>query len=271
VPQPTLSVAARAASTPRFVNRPGSVKSTCVAKGTRVAKNTAARTPVAITTAASTPGAINPHGAHIAVRAHGTVRAAVRAAIVATGTAAAALVAALPAVPPTPLAVSPTSLSATSAGAGTTTPTAAVGFHRPAAADAAPTVPTVTASVVPVAAHTALVAGRSVAMHNALGKLGARYRWGATGPNAFDCSGLVYWSYRLQGITLPRTSAAMSRIGTPVAKGDLQPGDLVFFYRPVSHVAIYVGNGHVVHASTAGSPVKISALNSMPFATARRI
>jgi cell wall-associated NlpC family hydrolase len=270
VPQPTLSVAARAASTPRFVNRPGSVKSTCVAK------NTAARTPVAVTTAARTPGANNPHGAHIAVRAHGTVRAAVRAAIVATGTAAAALVAALPATPPTPLA-SPTSLAASptiSAGEGMTPPTAAVGFDRPVAAvppATAATVPTVTASVVPVAAHTALVAGRSVAMHNALGKLGARYRWGATGPNAFDCSGLVYWSYRLQGITLPRTSAAMSRIGTPVAKGDLQPGDLVFFYRPVSHVAIYVGNGHVVHASTAGSPVKISALNSMPFATARRI
>ena len=108
-------------------------------------------------------------------------------------------------------------------------------------------------------------------MRNALGKLGASYRWGATGPNAFDCSGLVYWSYRLQGITLPRTSAAMSRIGTPVAKGNLQPGDLVFFYRPVSHVAIYIGNGQVVHASTAGSPVKISSLSTMPFATARRI
>jgi cell wall-associated NlpC family hydrolase len=63
----------------------------------------------------------------------------------------------------------------------------------------------------------------------------------------------------------------MSGVGTPVAKGNLQPGDLVFFYRPVSHVAIYIGDGKVVHASTAGSPVKISALGGMPFATARRI
>lgn len=113
--------------------------------------------------------------------------------------------------------------------------------------------------------------GRGRAMANAMSKLGAAYRWGATGPNAFDCSGLVYWSYRQVGLTLPRTSQAQSQVGTPIAKSALQPGDLVFFYRPVSHVAIYVGNGQVVHASTAGSPVKISQLSTMPFATARRI
>jgi cell wall-associated NlpC family hydrolase len=108
-------------------------------------------------------------------------------------------------------------------------------------------------------------------MANAMSKLGAAYRWGATGPSSFDCSGLVYWSYRQVGIPLPRTSQAQSQVGAPVAKSALQPGDLVFFYRPVSHVAIYIGNGRVVHASTAGSPVKISQLSTMPFATARRI
>jgi cell wall-associated NlpC family hydrolase len=108
-------------------------------------------------------------------------------------------------------------------------------------------------------------------MANAMSKLGAAYRWGATGPRAFDCSGLVYWSYRQVGMTLPRTSSAQSRVGAPVSRSALQPGDLVFFYRPVSHVAIYIGNGRVVHASTSGSPVKISNLNDMPFATARRI
>jgi cell wall-associated NlpC family hydrolase len=56
-----------------------------------------------------------------------------------------------------------------------------------------------------------------------------------------------------------------------VSKSALQPGDLVFFYRPVSHVAIYIGGGRVVHASTSGQPVKISNLGNMPFATARRI
>ena len=108
-------------------------------------------------------------------------------------------------------------------------------------------------------------------MSIAMGKLGAPYRWGAAGPGAFDCSGLVYWSYRQIGTTLPRSSSAQSRVGTPVSKSALQPGDLVFFYRPVSHVAIYIGGGRVVHASTSGQPVKISNLGNMPFATARRI
>ena len=113
--------------------------------------------------------------------------------------------------------------------------------------------------------------GAAARWRSRMGKLGAPYRWGAAGPGAFDCSGLVYWSYRQTGLTLPRTSWAQSQVGTPVSKGALQPGDLVFFYRPVSHVAIYIGDGRVVHASTAGKPVKISNLNDMPFATARRI
>ncbi|MDN5860615.1 MAG: C40 family peptidase [Pseudonocardia sp.] len=114
-------------------------------------------------------------------------------------------------------------------------------------------------------------ARRTSAMAEALSKIGSPYRWGAAGPNAFDCSGLVSWSYKKVGVSLPRSSAAMSRVGTPVAKSELRPGDLVFFYRPVSHVAIYIGDGKVVHASTAGQPVKISELNRMPFNSARRI
>ena len=146
----------------------------------------------------------------------------------------------------------------------------------PMAAAAAPTAARLVAAAVkaPAAAKPAAapaVGRRSSAMANAMSKLGAAYRWGATGPSAFDCSGLVYWSYRQVGMTLPRTSSAQSRVGAPVSRDALQPGDLVFFYRPVSHVAIYIGNGRVVHASTAGSPVKISNLNDMPFATARRI
>lgn len=109
------------------------------------------------------------------------------------------------------------------------------------------------------------------AMAKAMSKIGSPYRWGATGPNAFDCSGLVSWSYKQIGVSLPRSSAAMSRVGTPVSKSALRPGDLVFFYKPVSHVAIYIGDGKVVHASTSGQPVKVSELNRMPFNSARRI
>jgi cell wall-associated NlpC family hydrolase len=114
-------------------------------------------------------------------------------------------------------------------------------------------------------------ASRASAVQKALGKVGAPYRWGASGPSAFDCSGLTSWAFKQAGISLPRTSRAQSAVGTPVSKANLQPGDLVFFYKPVSHVAIYIGNGKVVHASTSGQPVKTGNLSAMPFNSARRI
>jgi cell wall-associated NlpC family hydrolase len=102
-------------------------------------------------------------------------------------------------------------------------------------------------------------------------KIGTPYLWGAAGPNAFDCSGLVMWAFQQIGVSLPRTSAAQSQVGTAVSKSDLRPGDLVFFYTPVSHVGIYVGDGKILNASTAGEPVKISSMQYMPFHNARRI
>lgn len=112
---------------------------------------------------------------------------------------------------------------------------------------------------------------RVLALQHAVTRIGKPYRYGGTGPNAFDCSGLVLWSYRQVGVSLPRTSRAMSARGTPVSRAALQPGDLVFFYRPVSHVGIYLGDGKVVHASSSRSPVKISQLSRMPFNSARRV
>jgi cell wall-associated NlpC family hydrolase len=120
-------------------------------------------------------------------------------------------------------------------------------------------------------ALTSPAALRRAAMTNALDKLGTPYRWGATGPNAFDCSGLVKWSFAKTGRVLPRTSRAMASVGVPVRKADLQPGDLVFFYQPISHVGIYIGNGKIVHASQSGQPVKISDISRMRFTTARRV
>lgn len=109
-------------------------------------------------------------------------------------------------------------------------------------------------------------------MNAALSKIGVPYVWGAAGPRAFDCSGLVQWAFKRVGISLPRTSAAQSRVGVPVAKGDLRPGDLVFFYSPVTHVAMYIGNGMVVHASEPGQPVKVTSLSHAgPFHNARRL
>ncbi len=111
----------------------------------------------------------------------------------------------------------------------------------------------------------------AAALAIAQGKIGKPYVWGAVGPNAFDCSGLVMWAFKQVGVSLPRTAAAQSQVGTAVSKGDLQPGDLVFFYSPVSHVGIYLGGGKVLNATQSGEPVQISNMAYMPFHNARRV
>lgn len=104
----------------------------------------------------------------------------------------------------------------------------------------------------------------------ALSKLGAPYSWGAAGPDAFDCSGLMFWAYQQQGKSIPRTSQAQIAGGTPVSRADLQPGDIVGYYPGVTHVGMYIGNGQVVHASDYGIPVQVVSVDSMPFAGAAR-
>ena len=126
---------------------------------------------------------------------------------------------------------------------------------------------TTVAKTVPAASPAAM---RKAAVSSALSKVGKPYRWGASGPNAFDCSGLVKWSFAQAGRSLPRTSRAQSSAGTPVSRKNLQPGDLVFFYKPISHVGIYIGNGKVVHASRKGQPVKVSDMGRMKFTKAVR-
>lgn len=214
---------------------------------------------------------------------------ATRAAVVATGTTAAALLTLLPAAPPAPAptavvapwgtgpaadanGASPVPFQTARHALGTLQTPAAPTEQAPAAPATVQAPVKLVAAAQPAAPAVAAAAGRrGSAMAMAMGKLGSPYRWGAAGPGVFDCSGLVYWSYRQTGLTLPRSSRAQSQVGTAVSKGALQPGDLVFFYRPVSHVAIYIGNGRVVDASTSGKPVKISNLNDMPFTSARRI
>jgi cell wall-associated NlpC family hydrolase len=110
------------------------------------------------------------------------------------------------------------------------------------------------------------------AVDTALAQRGDMYLYGATGPDRFDCSGLTSFAYKAAGVSIPRTSKAQSTFGTPVSKADLQPGDLVFFYSPVSHVAMYIGNGQIVHSSSAGKPVSVVSLDSMPsYNSARRV
>ncbi|MEO3768255.1 NlpC/P60 family protein [Streptomyces sp. B8F3] len=96
-------------------------------------------------------------------------------------------------------------------------------------------------------------------------QLGKPYVWGATGPDSYDCSGLTQAAWREAGISLPRTTYDQVNAGTQVAKADLQPGDLVFFYDDISHVGIYVGNGQMIHASKPGDDVKYESIDYMPF------
>ncbi|MFJ9868492.1 NlpC/P60 family protein [Streptomyces sp. NPDC101165] len=102
-------------------------------------------------------------------------------------------------------------------------------------------------------------------------KLGSPYVWGATGPDAFDCSGLVQAAYRSAGVSLPRTTYAQINAGRRVSRSELQPGDLVFFYSGISHVGLYIGNGQMIHAPNPSAPVRVAPIDQMPFAGATRV
>ncbi|HNV09791.1 MAG TPA: SH3 domain-containing protein [Propionibacteriaceae bacterium] len=99
----------------------------------------------------------------------------------------------------------------------------------------------------------------------ATAQLGKPYVWGATGPNSFDCSGLSLLAYRTVGITLPRVSSQQYQVGQRVTLSQLRPGDLVFYYTPVSHVGIYIGNGMIIHAANPRAGIKYASVTSMPF------
>ena len=90
-------------------------------------------------------------------------------------------------------------------------------------------------------------------------RLGCRYVWAASGPNTFDCSGLAMWCYGKVGISLPHSSSEQIHCGQRVSKGDLQPGDLVFFGSPIHHVGIYVGGGEMIEAPYSGASVRYAS------------
>lgn len=102
-------------------------------------------------------------------------------------------------------------------------------------------------------------------------KLGSPYVWGATGPDAFDCSGLVLAAYRSAGVSLPRTTYGQIDAGRRVSRSELLPGDLVFFYSGISHVGLYIGNGQMIHAPNPSAPVRVAPVDQMPFAGATRV
>ena len=109
-----------------------------------------------------------------------------------------------------------------------------------------------------------------VAVSTALAQVGKPYQWGAGGPGSFDCSGLTSYAWRAAGVTIPRTSRAQFSGLRKVTRAQLQPGDLVFYNSPISHVAMYVGGDTIVEASRTGIPVRTARLsNRVPVGYAR--
>ncbi len=92
----------------------------------------------------------------------------------------------------------------------------------------------------------------------ALSKQGSAYVWGGDGPITFDCSGLVKWAFERAGMPgLPHSAEEQARMGRSVGRSDLQPGDLIALYSPISHIGIYVGDGLYVNAPQSGDVVKV--------------
>ncbi len=110
----------------------------------------------------------------------------------------------------------------------------------------------------------------SIVVDAALTRVGAPYAWAATGPDAFDCSGLVVWAFHHAGLTLPHSSQALASGGQPVALDQMQPGDVISLFADASHVGIYVGDGRMVHAQFDGLPVIVESLRGAPINNVRR-
>ena len=118
------------------------------------------------------------------------------------------------------------------------------------------------------------VRGDSLGAHAvrwALTKVGDPYVWGAAGPSAFDCSGLVMWAYAQVGISLAHFTGDQWNEGEHIARSQLQPGDIVFFFADISHEGMYVGNGLMIDAPTQGVPVHVEPVFWSAYVGAVRI
>jgi cell wall-associated NlpC family hydrolase len=111
---------------------------------------------------------------------------------------------------------------------------------------------------------------RSGVVTIALKYLGRPYVWAASGPRSFDCSGFTMFVYAQVGVHLPHSSRSQINYGARVSRANLKPGDLLFFYSPIHHVAIYIGGGKMVHAPHRGDVVSIDPVTWGSFAGACR-
>jgi peptidoglycan DL-endopeptidase CwlO len=107
--------------------------------------------------------------------------------------------------------------------------------------------------------------GAATAVKAAFSVIGTPYQWGGADPQTgFDCSGLTMWSWAQAGVSLPHSSAAQYSVLPHVSRDQLQPGDLVFFYQPISHVGMYVGGGMMIHSPHTGEFVEEVSFENYP-------
>jgi cell wall-associated NlpC family hydrolase len=109
-----------------------------------------------------------------------------------------------------------------------------------------------------------------IALAFAKKQLGDRYVRNGAGPNGWDCSGLTMKAWKAAGVKLPHSASKQYRIGKKISKSQLRPGDTVFFYPGIKHVALYAGNGNVIHAPHPGKKVSYIKMKYMPYMGARR-
>lgn len=146
------------------------------------------------------------------------------------------------------------------------------GGSRPAAAPSSPTsappAPAASAPAIPLPPGSGTAAA---AANAAMGRIGSPYQWAASGPDRFDCSGLVVWAFAQAGRPgLPHSTYSLIGMGVEVPLDQLQVGDLVFS-ASIGHMGIYVGNHSFVHAPRTGDVVKVTSMSDYSIARARRI
>jgi cell wall-associated NlpC family hydrolase len=102
----------------------------------------------------------------------------------------------------------------------------------------------------------------AAAVAYARAQVGKPYCYGGSGPGCFDCSGLTMMAWQQAGVSLPHSSASQYNVGRRISASELQPGDLIFYYSPISHVSIYIGGGQRISATHTGDYVRVQSLGS---------
>jgi peptidoglycan DL-endopeptidase CwlO len=133
---------------------------------------------------------------------------------------------------------------------------------RAAASPAAPSSPSSSPVAPPPAGGSAPSGSAAAAVAYARAQVGKPYCYGGEGPGCFDCSGLTMMAWAQAGVSLPHSSAAQYSVGRRISASELQPGDLIFYYSPISHVSIYIGGGQRISATHTGDYVRVQSLGS---------